>query len=263
MDIKSRLNSAHLSLHNTRVEIFQGILSCIKKRIPVETKELERYIRNYPNDNYDWYINFGGKKINGLHLSVLANDFEICKYMIDHGATPQSNNVYVACRNGNAEMVELLLSKYVEPQKEDIVIWKKTAVLNGHNNIASLIDRLLNRLYIKFSQSDTSYFLKIVSNSLKNILPNHYIENSPDCRPTKIILEEIHQELSNLGYMKYSLEYLNVLKRIIRDSLSISKFFHSDSYNKINDAINYYKPYKDGLMEIDKRTTDGSLLVVM
>lgn len=263
MDIKAILSTNINKVKDKRVELFNGAVSCHRKKIPFDTTDFERYIKDYPSDDFNWEVIIGSYKYNGLHIAAIANNLEICKYMIDHGATPKSSNVCVACKKGNAEMVELLLSRYVEPTEQDIAIWKKTAVLNGHNNIVPLIDRMLNRLYIKFSQSDTAYYLKIVSNTLKHIFPNQYIENSPTCRPTKIILKEIHEELSNLGYMKYSLEYLNVLKKTIKDSLSISKFFHSDSDNKINEAINYYQPYKDGLMETDKRTPDGSLLVVM
>lgn len=193
----------------------------------------------------------------------LANNTDICKYMIDRGAKPQRVNVSVACRNGNAEMVELLLSRYEKPNEDDIAGWKKTAVLNGHCSIASLIDRVLNKIYIKFSQNDTMYYIKVVSGAIKNTLPNQYISASPKCRPTKTILQEILEELSSMGYMKYSLEYLIVLKKAIKYSLSISKIFHLDAEEKINDAINYFQPYKDGLMETDKRTPDGALLVVM
>ena len=59
------------------------------------------------------------------------------------------------------------------------------------------------------------------------------------------------------------MDYLNALKKIVKESISIYKQFHLGAEEVINTAINYYIPYTDGIKETDKRTSTGALLVVI
>ena len=69
------------------------------------------------------------------------------------------------------------------------------------------------------------------------------------------------EQLTKHGYMLYTMEYLNALKKIVKDSLSIYKLFHLGAEDVINSAIRNYSPYHEGIMETDKRTSNGALLI--
>lgn len=244
--------------------ITKNILSCLKENRPVDTGELWAFLKEHPNYDCSNFYYYGGITLNIIQLSVLANDIDLCKYLISERiASPVSINVIHACRKGYTEVVDLLLRNYKEPKEEDIALWKQTAILNGYHSIAYLIDRLLNRLYIQFSKSNTDYFIRVINTSLKYTPGNAYMENPSDCRPKRIILQEMLDQLTKFGYMSYTMEYLNALKKIVKDSISIYKLFHLGAEDILNTAINLYIPYKDGIKETDKRTSTGALLVVM
>lgn len=244
--------------------ITKNIQPCLKENRPVDTGELWAFLKEHPNYDCSKFYDYLGIRLNIIQLSVLANDIALCKYLIsERKASPVSINVNYASRKGYTEVVDLLLRNYKEPKEEDIALWKQTAILNGHHNIAYLIDRLLNRLYVQFSKSNTNYFIRVIDTTLKYTPENAYMENPLKCRPKKVILNEMLESLTKYGYMPYTMEYLNALKKIVKYSLSIYKLFHLGAEDVINTAINYYIPYKDGLKETDKRTSTGELLVVI
>ena len=244
--------------------ITKNAITCLKDNRPVDTGELWAFLKEHPNYDCSKFYNYLGTKLNIIQLSVVANDIDLCKYLIsERKAGPISLNVNYACRKGYTEVVDLLIRNYKEPKEEDITLWKQTAILNGHHNIAYLIDRLLNRLYIQFSKSNTDYFIRVINTSLKYTPENAYMENPLKCRPKKIILNEMLESLTKYGYMPYTLEYLNALKKIVKESISIYKLFHLGAEDIINTAINYCIPYKDGLKETNQRTSTGALLVVV
>lgn len=264
----SAMLTAEKSNQNKYIEQLRAItknaLTCLKDNNPVDSSELWDFLNEYPSFDCSKPYDFFGTKINIIQLSVHANDIALCEYLIrERKADPISPNVNIACRKGYTEIAELLIQNYKEPKEEDIALWKQTAILNGHNNIAYLIDRLLNRLYIQFSKSNTDYFIRVINTTLKYTLEGAYMENTPNCRPKKVILNEMLESLTKYGYMPYTMEYLNALKKIVKDSLSIYKLFHLGAEDVINTAINYYIPYKDGIKETDKRTPTGALLVVI
>ena len=244
--------------------ITKNILTSLKDNKRVDTSELWGFLKEHPNYDCSKLYDFLGTKLNIIQLSVFANDIALCEYLIsERKASPVSINVNYASRKGYTEVVDLLLRNYKEPKEEDIALWKQTAILNGHHNVAYLIDRLLNRLYIQFSKSNTDYFIRVINTTLKYTLGNAYMENPSNCRPKRIILQEMLDQLTKFGYMSYTMEYLNALKKIVKDSISIYKLFHLGAEDIINTAINLYIPYKDGLKETDKRTSIGELLVVI
>ena len=244
--------------------ITKNVLTSLKDNKRVDTSELWGFLKAHPNYDCSKLYDFLGTKLNIIQLSVFANDIALCKYLIiERKAYPISLNVNYACRKGYTEVVDLLLRNYKESNEEDIALWKQTAILNGHHNIAYLIDRLLNRLYIQFSKSNTDYFIRVINTMLKYTPGNAYMENTSNCRPKRIILQEMLDQLTKFGYMSYTMEYLNALKKIVKDSISIYKLFHLGAEGVINTAINYYIPYKDGIKETDKRTSTGELLVVI
>ena len=244
--------------------ITNNVLTSLKDNNQVDTSELWGVLKEHPNYDCSKLYDFLGTKLNIIQLSVLANDIALCKYLIkERKVYPISLNVNYACRKGYIEIVDLLLRDYKEPTEEDISLWRQTAILNGHHNIAYLIDRLLNRLYIQFSKSNTDYFIRVINTTLKYTLDGAYMDNPLQCRPKKIILNEMLESLTEHGYMPYTMEYLSALKKIVKESISIYKLFHLGAEDVINTAINYYIPYKDGIKETDKRTSTGALLVVM
>lgn len=172
-------------------------------------------------------------------------------------------NVNYACRCGYTDITQLLIGNYAEANDKDIALWKQTAILNGHNNIAYLIDRLLNGLFIQFSKSDTNFFIRVINTTLKYTLDGAYMDKALNNRPKKVILNEMLEHFTKYGNIPYTMEYLNALKKIVKESISIYKLFHLGAEDVINTAINYYIPYKDGIKETDKRTSTGALLVVM
>lgn len=242
-------------------KIANDFFRAIKENSSIETTELHNFIQEYTTYDYNRSFSVSTISMNILQLAVIANDIDICKYFLSKGATPISMNVNYACRNGYAEIAELLIKNYKEPSANDKTIWRQTAILNGHNNIAYLIDRLVNRLYIQFTKSNTDYFIRVINTTLKYTLEGAYMDKTPSSRPKRVILQEMLEQLTMHGYMLYTMEYLNALKKIVKDSLSIYKLFHLGAGDVINSAINYYLPYHDGLMETDKRTPNGALLV--
>lgn len=244
--------------------ITKNILTSLKDNNHVDTSELWGFLKEHPNYDCSKLYDFLGTKLNIIQLSVFANDIALCEYLIiERKAYPTSLNVNYACRKGYTEAVNLLLSNYKEPNEEDIALWKQTAILNGHNNIAYLIDRLLNRLYIQFSKGDTNYFIRVINTTLKYTLDGAYMDKGLNSRPKKVILNEMLEQFNKYGNIPYTMEYLSALKKIVKESISIYKLFHLGAEDVINTAINYYIPYKDGIKETDKRTSTGALLVVM
>lgn len=241
--------------------IANNFFRAIKENRSVETIELHNFIQEYPTYDYNRSFSVYTIRMNILQLAVIANDIDICKYLLSKGATPISMNVNYACRRGYTDIIELLICNYAETNEKDIALWKQTAILNGHHNIAYLIDRLLNRLYIQFSKNNTDYFIKVINTTLKYTLEGAYMDKFPGSRPKKVILQEMLEQLTKHGYMSYTMEYLNALKKIVKDSLSIYKLFHLGAEDVINSAIRNYSPYHDGLMETDKRTSNGALLI--
>lgn len=235
----------------------------IKEHRSIETTALLDFLKENPTYDYNRSFLVYTIRMNILQLAVMANDIDICKYLLSKGATPISMNVNCACRNGYIEVLELLIRNYKDASEEDIALWKQTAILNGHNNLAYLIERLLNMIYIQFSKGDTDYFIRVIKNTLKYTVGCAYMDNSPNCRPINITLQEMLESLTKNEYMPYTMEYLNVLKKIVKDSLSIYRIFHLGAEEVINEAINYHIPYKDGTKETDKRTSTGALLVVI
>lgn len=242
-------------------KIANDFFRAIKENRSVETIELQTFIQEYPTYDYNRMFSVACSKLNILQLAIFAHDINICNFLLNKGAKPNSLNVNYACRNGYTEIAELLIRNCKEPSANDKALWRQTAILNGHNNIAYLIDRLVNRLYIQFSKSNTDYFIRVINTTLKYTLDGAYMDKSPSSRPKKVILNEMLEQLTKHGYMLYTMEYLNALKKIVKDSLSIYKLFHLGAEDVINSAIGYYLPYHDGLIETDKRTPNGALLV--
>ena len=265
MNYAAMLTAERSTIYREKLRtIIRNIFSCLKENKPIDTTELWAFLKEYPNYDCSKPYDYLGTKLNIIQLSILANDIALSKYLIDERKTqPISINVNSACRKGYLELAELLIRNYKEPSADDIALWRQTAILNGHNNIAYLIDRLLNGLYIQFSKSNTDYFIRVITTAIKYTPGNGYMSKSSDCRPTKIILEEILDQFSRLGYMAYTLEYLNVLQKAVRDYLSINKLFHLGAEDIITTAFNYYRSYKDGIKTTDKRTLEGALLVVI
>lgn len=244
--------------------ITKNVLTCLKDNRTVDTGELWAFLKEYPNYDCSKFYDFFGTKLNIIQLSVVANDIDLCKYLIhERKASPISLSVNYACRKGYAEVVDLLIRNYKEPKEEDIVLWKQTAILNGYHSIAYLIDRLLNRLYIQFSKGDTNYFIRVINTTLKYTLDGAYMDKALNSRPKKVILNEMLEQFNKHGNIPYTMEYLNALKKIVKESISIYKLFHLGAEDVINTALNYYIPYKDGIIETDKRTSTGALLVVV
>lgn len=242
--------------------ITKNAITCLKDNKLIDTSEFWNFLNEHPTYDCDKPYNCLGCNYYIITIPIIANDIDLCKYLIEkRNVIPTSINVNVACRNGYAEIIELLIQNYKNPSEKDIALWKQTAILNGHHNIAYLIDRLLNRLYIQFSKSNTDYFIRIINTTLKNTLDGAYIEKSPNARPKKVILYEMLEQLTKDGYMAYTMEYLIALKKIVKDSLSISKLFHRGAEDTVTTAINYYRSYKDGIKTTGKRTFDGALLV--
>lgn len=241
--------------------IANNFFRAIKENRSVETIELQNFIQEYPTYDYNRIFSFTCIQLNILQLAIIANDIKICDLLLNKGTKPISINVNYACRRGYTDIIELLICNYAEANEKDIALWKQTAILNGHHNIAYLIDRLLNRLYIQFSKSNTDYFIKVINTTLKYTLEGAYMDKFPSSRPKKVILQEMLEQLTKHGYMLYTMEYLNALKKIVKDSLSIYKLFHLGAEDVINSAIRNYSPYHEGIMETDKRTSNGALLI--
>lgn len=244
--------------------ITKNVLTSLKDNNHVDTSELWEFLKEHPNYDCGKPFDYCGTKFYIIQFSVLANDIALCKYLIrERDASPVSLSINYACRKGYTEIVDLLLRNYKEPKEEDILLWKQTAILNGHNNIAYLIDRLLNGLFIQFSKSETNYFIRVINTTLKYTLDGAHMDKALNSRPKKVILNEMLEQFNKYGNIPYTMEYLSALKKIVKESISIYKLFHLGAEDVINTAINYYIPYKDGIKETDKRTSTGALLVVM
>ena len=58
------------------------------------------------------------------------------------------------------------------------------------------------------------------------------------------ILLKDFQFFTKYGNIPYTMEYLNALKKIVKESISIYKLSHLDAEDVINTAINYHIPYR-------------------
>ena len=245
-------------------EITRTILRCLMDKKAVALSPVWKFLKEYPNYDCNQVFDCNGTKLQIIQLAVLTNDISLCNYLIEEkGAKPTSNSVNVACRNGYNEIVALLLSHYVEPSNKDIALWKQTAILNGHNEIAYLIVRLLNPLFIQFSKSDSDYFINAINAAIKYSPLPSYVD-APTCkREKKVVLQEMLDQLTLNGYINYTIEYLTVLRKAVHDYISLNKLFHLGAEDKINKAINRYSQYKDGSIKTNERTNTGALLVTI
>lgn len=245
-------------------EITRTILRCLMDKKAVDLSPVWKFLKEYPNYDCNQVFDCNGTKLQIIQLAVLTNDISLCNYLIEEkGAKPTSNSVNVACRNGYNEIAALLLSHYIEPSDKDIALWKQTTILNGHNEIAYLIVRLLNPLFIQFSKSDSDYFTNAIKAAIKYSPFPSYVD-APTCkREKKVVLQEMLDQLTLNGYINYNLEYLNVLKKAVHDYISLHKLFHLGAEDKINKAINRYSQYKEGSIKTNERTNNGALLVTI
>lgn len=250
-------------LHQQLRQITYKLLKSLHEKRSCDSTELKKFVEENLSFDFNGTFILGTTSINGLHVVVCSNDVSLCKEVLERGAKPNAMNMGFACRFGYTEIASLLLTHYQDPSENDIALWKQTAILNGHNNIAYLIDRLLKEIYLQFSQSDTAYFIRVINTALKYTPGNNYMDKSEKCRPTKVILQEMLEHLTRSGYIPYNMEYLNVLKKSVQDSISIYKLFHLGAEDRIDKAISYYNPYHEGMKETDKRTPTGALLVTI
>lgn len=244
--------------------ITRTILLTLREKNAVDISPVWKFLKEYPNYDCNHDFDYMGTKLQIIQLAVLSNDISLCNHLIDErGAKPTSNSVNIACRNGYNEIAALLLSHYIEPSDKDIALWKQTAILNGHNEIAYLIVRLLNPLFIQFSKSDSDYFTNAIKAAIKYSPLPSYIDASMCKREKKVVLQEMLDQLTVNGYINYNLEYLNVLKKAVNDYISLHKLFHLGAEDKINKAINRYSQYKEGSIKTNERTNTGALLVTI
>ncbi|MDE6684086.1 MAG: hypothetical protein K2J94_02770, partial [Duncaniella sp.] len=227
-------------------KIANDFYSSIRENRNIDATELLNYIQEYPND-YNREFQFLYRtcvimSLNILQLAVIANDVTICNDLLNKGANPIPLNVYHACRNGYDEILGLLLRKYKELSEKDIALCKQAAILNGHSNSAYLIDLLLNKLYLQFSRSDTDYFIRALSFSIRNTVGVAYSHNPEIHRSLNEIMKDMLHDFNEYGYINYNLENLYTLKESVHNYIAFSKLFHLDAEDKITTAINYYNP---------------------
>ena len=262
MNLKAILENA-AQRTDLRQELVTNVWPSIKAKDTERSHRiLLEYVNKHPNEDYNWVGSLGGNKIKCLHLSVFANDYEICKYMLEKGAKPDSFNICIACKNGNIELVKLLIGKFGIPTDNDISQWKQYAMIGGREEITHYLSDLNRELYIRFSKRNTDYFIRVLSNSIKYTPINCYSVNKQvSHRPKREIMQEMLDCFNDRGYIAYTIENLMILKEAIEYYISISKLFHREAENTIRSAIDYYRSYKDGITTTDKRTFDGALLV--
>lgn len=265
MDFKTACENAVAKPNVQHRELFRNVFSGVKEKGIEEGRHILReYIDRHPNDDFDWEIGHGsGLIFNGLHIIIMCNEVELCKQLLDNGMKPKPQNLFPACQKGFKEIASLLLRHYDNPSVEYIQKWKRAAIDNGHYDIAYLIDLMTGNLYLQFSSSDTDYFIKALSFSIRNTVGVAHSHNPLIRRSLNEIMEDMFHDFNKYGYINYNLENLYTLKKTVHNHIAFSKLFHLDAEDKITTAINYYNPYKDGTKQTDKRTVNGELLVYL
>lgn len=254
MDYKAMLANAR------SIDYHKELINDVRKAVDYEEahRVFMEYINKFPNDDFKWTCGYGYSAINGLRLAVQIRDYIVCEYIIGKDTKPDVVDINIACRLGNIEIVELLVSHYANPTDDNISHWRKVALINGHKNIAYLIDRLCGTMFLQFCKRDTEYFIRVLSNSIKNT-PTDTMRD----KAKKEIMLSMLDDFNDKEYIAYTIDNLTILKESVEYYISIYKLLHINAENIITTAINYYRSYKDGIKTTDKRTLDGALLVTL